>query len=68
MTQAFAQDPYGNGLDPEPLEAGEYLTHDDGDLYEFLGIVDGLLLVRADSGEILQKSPSEFSVELAVAA
>ena len=63
MRQAYAQNPYGNGLDEEPLRPGEIIFNDDGDEYEFEGISSGRIVVIR-GGERYEMAPEEFSVEI----
>jgi hypothetical protein len=53
----FIQNPYGAGLEQEPIAAGQWLVGQDGELFEFLGVESETQI----KGRVVSDEPALFS-------
>ena len=64
---AFYPNPYGNGLDPAPLEAGEEIMTSSGKEahFTFVGITtDGKKVIVKDGCKTVEMAPAKFDIEI----
>lgn len=60
----YVQDPYGNGLEQNPVQSGECLPTEDGNIVEFLEVVDSKTIKVIKNNEEVEINVAEVCGEV----